>query len=187
MITAESVRPFTIRPIGTLHTPFATIADCPRNGRQPQPAPLCRASIWPEFSAGLASLEGFSHLILLYWLDRSPGPGLTVNPAFDGTLRGVFATRSPRRPNPIGLSVVAFEGFADAVTLRVRYLDCVDGTPLIDIKPYLPTTDAEPDANMGWLAPHATIASKLSNVPKPPSQVLDELPGDTARARTAGD
>ena len=68
----------------------------------------------------------------------------------------MFATRGPRRPNPIGLSVVAFDGFDGPGRLKVRYLDCVDGTPLIDIKPYLPTTDSEPQAAMGWLAPHAT-------------------------------
>jgi tRNA (Thr-GGU) A37 N-methylase len=67
----------------------------------------------------------------------------------------VFATRVPARPNPIGLAVVAFDGFDGPGRLRVRYLDCIDGTPLLDIKPDLPTTDAEPDATLGWLAPHA--------------------------------
>ena len=74
-------------------------------------------------------------------------------PPFDPDPRGVFATRAPWRPNPIGLSVVAFDGFAGEGVLAVRYLDCLDGTPLLDIKPYLPTTDAEPAASMGWLAP----------------------------------
>jgi len=68
----------------------------------------------------------------------------------------VFATRGPRRPNPIGLSVVTLDGFAAPDTLKVRYLDCIDGTPLIDIKPYLKTTDCELDSHMGWLARHAT-------------------------------
>ena len=145
-----------VRPIGVLRTPFGRIEDCPRNGRQPRPAPLCRASVFPEFIEGLASLNGFSHLILLYWLGQEARVELTLRPPFDPAPRGVFATRSPRRPNPIGLSVVAFEGFDDSATLRVRYLDCVDGTSLLDIKPYLPSTDAEPNASMGWLAPHAT-------------------------------
>ena len=70
--------------------------------------------------------------------------------------RGVFATRAPLRPNPIGLSVVAFAGFAGPGRLRVRYLDCRTGSPLLDIKPYLPSTDAEPGAAMGWLEPHRT-------------------------------
>lgn len=71
-------------------------------------------------------------------------------------MRGVFATRAPFRPNPIGLSVVAFDGFQAPGTLKVRYLDCVDGTVLLDIKPYLRTTDSEPNATMGWLDVHAT-------------------------------
>jgi tRNA-Thr(GGU) m(6)t(6)A37 methyltransferase TsaA len=145
-----------VRPIGTLATPFRTRAECPLNGRQPDPAPLCHATVCPEFQAGLSSLDGFSHLILLYWLHLMPAARLVFVPPFDGSPRGVFATRSPTRPNPIGLSVVAFEGFAAPNCLRVRYLDCIDGTPLLDIKPYLPTTDAEPGAAMGWLAPHAT-------------------------------
>ena len=145
-----------LRPIGTLHTPFKTLADCPRNTRQLTPAPQCRAVIAPEFIPGLAGLEGFSHLILLYWLHEAGPVALTFKPPFDSEQRGVFATRAPHRPNPIGMAVVAFDGFDGAGTLKLRYLDCLDGTPLLDIKPYLPTTDSEPDATMGWLAPHAT-------------------------------
>ena len=87
---------------------------------------------------------------------RAPPPALVFTPPFDGQPRGVFATRAPFRPNPIAVSVVAFAGFAAPGVLRVRNLDCANGTPLLDIKPYLPTTDAEPEATMGWLAPHAT-------------------------------
>lgn len=145
-----------LHPIGTLQTPFPTLADCPRNTRQLAPAPLCRAIITPEFIDGLASLEGFSHLILLYWLHQSTQAALKFKPPFDTQERGVFATRAPRRPNPIGFAVVAFDGFENSSTLKIRYLDCLDGTPLLDIKPYLPTTDAEPNATMGWLARDAT-------------------------------
>jgi tRNA-Thr(GGU) m(6)t(6)A37 methyltransferase TsaA len=112
--------------------------------------------VLPEFVPGLRSLAGFSHLILLYWMDQTRGPELVFTPPFDTEPRGVFATRAPRRPNPIGLSVVAFDGFAAPDTLKVRYLDCVDATPLIDIKPYLRTTDCEPASDMGWLEQHAT-------------------------------
>jgi tRNA-Thr(GGU) m(6)t(6)A37 methyltransferase TsaA len=153
---------FALRPIGRLETPWATPSDCPRNGRQPDPAPICRAVMEEAFRPGLAALEGFSHLILLYWMDRAAAPEkrpLVFTPPFDSQPRGVFASRAPFHPNPIGLSVVAFDGFESPGVLRVRYLDCVDGTPLIDIKPYLPTTDAEPGASMGWLAPHATRAT----------------------------
>jgi tRNA (adenine37-N6)-methyltransferase len=137
-------------------TPWRTRDDCPRNGRQADPPPLCRARIFAEFVPGLKDLDGFTHLILLYWMNEVHAPKLTFIPPFDQQERGVFATRSPARPNPIGLSVVALDGFEQADTLLVRYLDCVDGTPLLDVKPYLPTTDAEPDASMGWLKPHAT-------------------------------
>lgn len=154
----------TMRPIGRLETPWASSGACPRNGRQVQPAPLCRAHVDPAFRAGLAGLDGFSHLILIYWMHLAslPPEGLVFTPPFDGAPRGVFATRAPIHPNPIGLSVVAFEGEEAPGVLRVRYLDCIDGTPLLDIKPYLPTTDAEPGASMGWLAPHATARGEVS-------------------------
>jgi tRNA-Thr(GGU) m(6)t(6)A37 methyltransferase TsaA len=142
--------------IGALHTPWSTVSDCPRNGRQPDPPPVCSVEILPAFAEGLRGLEGFSHLILIYWLDQASKPKLSFTPPFDTERRGVFATRAPFRPNPIGLSVVAFDGFDGPNTLKVRFLDCVDGTRLLDIKPYLPTTDSQPDATMGWLDQHAT-------------------------------
>lgn len=152
----DAANPETLRVIGRLHTPFRTRAECPRNGRQLVPAPLCHAELFAEYRAGLAGIEGFSHLILLYWLDQPAKPvELVFTPPFDTRPRGVFATRSPSRPNPIGLSVVAFEGIDAEGRLAVRYLDCIDGTPLLDIKPYLPTSDAEPAATRGWLAPPA--------------------------------
>ena len=145
-----------LQPIGRLETPFATRADCPRNGRQIQPPPLCHAVVDEAFWPGLAGLDGFSHLILLYWMHEARPPELVITPPFDGEPRGVFATRAPVRPNPIALSVVAFAGFDGPGRLALRHLDCIDGTALLDIKPYLATTDSEPAATMGWLAPHAT-------------------------------
>jgi tRNA (adenine37-N6)-methyltransferase len=156
------VTAFSLRPIGTLHTPWRTIAECPRNGRQPDPAPVCTVRVLPDFLEGLESLTGFSHLILLYWLDHATQPKLSFMPPFDTQRRGVFATRAPFRPNPIGMSVVAFDGLSEPGALLVRYLDCVNGTPLLDIKPYLPTTDCEPGASMGWLDPHATRNANTS-------------------------
>ena len=150
------MRGLSIRPIGILRTPFATLADCPRNPHQVDPPPHCEAHVFAEYGAGLASLAGFSHLIVLYWLAEAAEPTLTLTPRFDSSPRGVFATRAPSRPNPIGVAVAAFDGFADPLTLRLRYLDCLDGTALIDIKPYLPSIDSVPEASMGWLAPHAT-------------------------------
>lgn len=152
-----------LRPIGRLRTPFATPRDCPRNGRQPNPAPACVAEVDEAYRDGLQGLDGFSHLILLYWLGLPSASSWeqernTVTPPFDGQRRGVFATRAPARPNPIGLSVVAHDGPDGPGRLRVRFLDCADGTPLLDIKPYLPSTDAEPGAAMGWLAHYRTPA-----------------------------
>ena len=145
-----------LRPIGTIRTPWATPAECPRNGHQLSPPPVCRVVLRAEFLPGLDGIEGFSHLILVYWLHEAGPARLVFRPPFDSTPRGVFATRAPARPNPLGLSVVAFDGRDAEGALLVRFLDCVDGTPLLDVKPYLPSTDAEPDASMGWLAPHAT-------------------------------
>ena len=146
----------SLTPIGTLHTPWRTLDDCPRNGRQPDPAPVCTVRILSEYLAGLQSLDGFSHLILLYWLNQPHPVRLLFTPPFDSQPHGVFASRAPWRPNPIGLSVVTLDGFDSPDVLRVRYLDCLDGTPLLDIKPYLSTTDSEPHAVMGWLDQHAT-------------------------------
>jgi tRNA-Thr(GGU) m(6)t(6)A37 methyltransferase TsaA len=99
----------TLHPIGTIHTPWRSIAECPRNGRQRDPAPACSVHVFPEYVAGLQSLDGFSHLILLYLLHETKAPALVFTPPFDTHPRGIFATRAPWRPNPIGLSVVAFD------------------------------------------------------------------------------
>ena len=133
---------FILHPIGTLHTPWHSVSECPRNGRQPDPAPTCSARILPEYINGLRSLDGFSHLILLYWLGSAAPAKLTFTPPLNSDPRGIFSTRAPFRPNPIGVSVVTFEGFDGINELFVRYLDCLDGTPLLEIKPYLRTTDS---------------------------------------------
>src|ERR1700722_11817117 len=148
--------PPVLRAIGRLVTPWRSILACPRNGRQPDPPPPCQAEVFDEFIPGLEGLAGFSHLLLVYWLDQAKPSAMLITPPFDGQPRGIFTPRAPARPNPIGISVVAFDGFAAPGRLMVRYLDCLDGTPLLDIKPYLPTTDAVPGATMGWLEPHAT-------------------------------
>ena len=137
------------RPIGRLRTPWQTTSDCPRNGRRGD-VPECTVEVDADYVAGLKDVAGYTHLILLYWLDQAGAPALVFTPPNDTEPRGLFATRTPRRPNPIGLSVVKLEGFDAPGVLRVRYLDCVDGTPLLDIKPYLPSTDCEPDASMGF-------------------------------------
>jgi tRNA-Thr(GGU) m(6)t(6)A37 methyltransferase TsaA len=137
------------KPIGRLRTPWKTTSECPRNGRRGD-IPECTVELDAEYIPGLKDLEGYTHLILLYWLNQSGPPEMVFTPPNDTEPRGMFATRTPRRPNPIGLSVVKLESIPAPGILKVKYLDCIDGTPLLDIKPYLPSTDCEPEASMGF-------------------------------------
>lgn len=136
-------------PIGIIHTPFLEPANMPIQ-------PVAGAGVagtvelFEAYRDGLDDLEGFSHVILLYHLHRSHGYKLRVVPFMDTVPRGLFATRAPRRPNPIGLSVVQLDRVEDGV-LHIRNLDIVDGTPLLDIKPYVPEFDHQPTIRAGWL------------------------------------
>jgi tRNA-Thr(GGU) m(6)t(6)A37 methyltransferase TsaA len=144
---------FSYRPIGTIHSPFTDIAGMPI---QPNGARGVQGTIELEcgLCEGLADLGGFSRIILLYALNRSTGYSLRVTPFLDPVPRGVFATRSPRRPNAIGLSVVRLTGI-DGCVLSIEDVDVIDGTPLLDIKPYVPAFDSYPDERSGWLEPVA--------------------------------
>lgn len=137
------------RPIGIIHSPFTE----PR-GMPIQPAGARGVAgtveVFDEFRDGLADLDGFSHVILLYHFHRSEGFSLSVVPFLDAQARGVFATRAPRRPNPIGLSVVKLCAVEGGV-LHIENVDVLDGTPLLDIKPYVPQFDAAEDVRTGWL------------------------------------
>ncbi|MGD9610043.1 MAG: tRNA (N6-threonylcarbamoyladenosine(37)-N6)-methyltransferase TrmO [Desulfovibrionaceae bacterium] len=139
-----------LEPIGVIRTPFASLTGMPI---QPGGARevIGRVELRPELAPGLADLTGFSHVYLLYCFHLSEGYQLSVTPYLDDTPRGLFATRAPRRPNPIGLSVVAVVAVSRNV-LTVRGIDVLDGTPLLDIKPYAPAFDA-PDGPVrsGWL------------------------------------
>jgi tRNA-Thr(GGU) m(6)t(6)A37 methyltransferase TsaA len=142
-------------PIGTIHSPFTEPSDTPI---QPTGAAGVRGTIdiQPEFVAGLEDVEGFSHLILLYQFHLSRGFSLTVRPFLDDKPHGLFATRAPRRPNPIGLSVVRLVRREGSV-LWVSDLDIVDGTPLLDIKPYVPEFDVREGTRIGWLEGQAHL------------------------------
>jgi len=106
--------------------------------------------VFEEFCDGLKDLDGFSHVILLYHFHRSRGFKLHVVPFMDSQPRGLFSTRAPKRPNPLGLSVVRLCGVEGNV-LRVENVDVLDGTPLLDIKPYVPEFDAQEEVRAGWL------------------------------------
>jgi len=135
---------FTYTAIGTIHSPFTAISDVPI---QPVGARGIRGTveIRDDLTGGLADLANFSHIILLYALHRSTGYTLTVTPALDSVPRGIFATRSAKRPNAIGLSVVRLIGVSGNV-ITIEDVDILDGTPLLDIKPYVAAFDAHTDA-----------------------------------------
>jgi len=118
--------------IGRIRTPFATRDDCPRQGRPD--GPLCRIELDEPWRAGLRGIEAYETIEVLYFMDQARRDLIVQNPKSNGVLIGVFALRSPVRPNPIATSIAVLAGIEDNVLL-VRGLDCVDGTPLIDIKP----------------------------------------------------
>jgi tRNA-Thr(GGU) m(6)t(6)A37 methyltransferase TsaA len=135
--------------IGIVHSPFTELEGMPI---QPSRAKDVRGSVevFPGFVDGLADLDGFSHIVLLCHLHASSGYQLRVVPYLDNEARGLFATRAPRRPNPIGLSVVRLEGI-DGGVLSILDVDLLDGTPLLDIKPYVAEFDHRSEVRSGWL------------------------------------
>jgi tRNA-Thr(GGU) m(6)t(6)A37 methyltransferase TsaA len=140
---------FTPQPIGFVRSPFKDTAAIPK-GLGVKHLAEGELDILPAFAAGLTDIEGYSHLIVLWTFDRSDGFDLLVTPPSDDRPHGIFTTRSPRRPNPIGLTVVELLGRKDGV-LHVRGVDMLDGTPILDIKPYLSSIPAE-TLRRGWLA-----------------------------------
>jgi tRNA-Thr(GGU) m(6)t(6)A37 methyltransferase TsaA len=139
---------FSLAPIGTIHSPHTDLAGMPI---QPAGAQGIRGSITlrEEFRAGLRDIEGFSRLILIYALHRVNGYALEVVPFLDDKPHGIFSTRAPKRPNAIGLSVVRLVS-VNGNELIIEDVDILDGTPLLDIKPYVPAFDCFPDVKTGW-------------------------------------
>lgn len=145
---ADIAAPVTLQPIGTVRGPYTTTDQVPKGpGAEHQAEGTL--DIRPELEAGLADIEGFSHLYVVWIFHRAAGAELTAHPPTDDRPHGVFATRSPQRPNPIGLTVVRLLG-RDGHQLRVKGLDMLDGTPILDIKPYLSSVPPE-DLRRGWL------------------------------------
>jgi tRNA-Thr(GGU) m(6)t(6)A37 methyltransferase TsaA len=135
--------------IGRIHTPWKTRDACPKNGRETNE--VCTIDLDQRWAAGLTGLETVSHVLVLYWMDQARRDLVLQSPRHYEELRGTFALRSPVRPNPIAASVarlVRIEGNK----LSVVGLDCMDNTPLLDIKPYFASTDSQPDASVGWHA-----------------------------------
>jgi len=139
-------------PIGIIHSPFIEPKRMPI---QPVGAKGVSGTVelFPEYEEGLKDLEGFSHIILIYHFHLSEGYSLKVKPFLDESVRGLFSTRAPKRPNPIGVSVVRLEKI-EGTTLYISNVDIVDGTPLLDIKPYVPEfdKDEDEDVRIGWLS-----------------------------------
>jgi tRNA-Thr(GGU) m(6)t(6)A37 methyltransferase TsaA len=135
--------------IGRIHTPWRRRADCPKNGRESEA--VCNIVVDLRWIEGLKGLETASHLIVLYWMDKARRDLVMQAPRHYSERRGTFALRSPVRPNPIALSVARLLRI-EGNKLSVVGLDCLDNTPLIDIKPYFASTDSVPDASVGWHA-----------------------------------
>jgi tRNA-Thr(GGU) m(6)t(6)A37 methyltransferase TsaA len=135
--------------IGRIRTPWTSRDDCPKNGRESEA--VCTIELDQRYAAGLQSVETCSHLLVLYWMDRARRDLVLQAPRHYSEHRGTFALRSPVRPNPIAASIVRLIRVEDA-RLSVVGLDCLDGTPLLDVKPYFASTDAVADASVGWHA-----------------------------------
>jgi len=141
-------------PIGIIHSPFTEARGMPIQAAGAEGV-SGSVELLDEFCAGLKDIEGFSHIILVYHFHLSTGYTLEARPFLDDVPRGIFAMRGPARPNPIGISVVRLVS-VDRCTLHVEDVDIVDGTPLLDIKPYVPDFDWRPADRIGWL----TLKSK---------------------------
>jgi len=141
-------RSLELTPIGVIHTPYKNRGDVPRQGYKSDE--VSQIEVFKEFEKGLKDIDGFSHIIVIYWFHKSRGYHLLVKTPWDDNLHGLFTTRSPHRPCPLGLTVVELLAREKNV-LKVKGLDAIDDTPLLDIKPYVPLIDERSVARPGWL------------------------------------
>ena len=137
-----------LKPIGIIHSPHKNMEVAPYQGYKSEE--ISQIEVFEEFQEGLKDIEGFSHIIVIFWFHKSEGFHLLVKTPWDDVLHGLFATRSPHRPCPLGLTVAELIGRQNNV-LEVKGLDAIDGTPLLDIKPYIPPIDERSVARPGWL------------------------------------
>ena len=144
---AEETDPIQIHPIGVIHTPYTRREEIPRQGRLS--SELCEIELYPEFAPALKDIEQCTHLFVIFWLHQADRSRLTAAPKQDGREHGVFATRSPNRPNPLALDVVDLL-HVEGSRLTVRGMDALDGSLLLDIKPYSAVIDCIPQARIAW-------------------------------------
>jgi tRNA-Thr(GGU) m(6)t(6)A37 methyltransferase TsaA len=144
-------------PVGVVRSPYRTKREAPIQPRFSEEEALIE--IFGEFAEGLKDIEGFSHIWVLFHFHESEGFDLCTKPYLDDEERGVFACRSPRRPNPIGMSLVKLVG-REGNMLRIKGLDMIDGTPVIDIKPYVDFFDEDEEIRIGWLEGKAEKAKQ---------------------------
>ena len=152
-------RDIKYKPIGIIHSPYKDVKGTPL---QPTGAKgiLGTIEMRKKYARGLKDLDGFSHVILIYHFHLSKGFSLEVKPFLANSLRGVFSTRAPKRPNPVGISIVRLLSI-EGCTLHIEGVDIVDGTPLLDLKPYVPAFDARKTKSIGWLSKKAGNASRM--------------------------
>jgi tRNA-Thr(GGU) m(6)t(6)A37 methyltransferase TsaA len=140
----------SFEPIGIIHSPFQTLEGMPIQPTSQASRPGL-VEIYPAYVEGLKDLDGFSHIYLIYHLHKAAGYQALVTPFLDKQQRGLFATRAPRRPNPIGLSLVQLDRI-EGNQLHITRLDVLDQTPLLDIKPYIPEFESQQEVRIGWVA-----------------------------------
>jgi tRNA-Thr(GGU) m(6)t(6)A37 methyltransferase TsaA len=144
----DHMKEITLHPIGIIRTPYKRREDIPCQGSRSDKTGV--VEVFPRYAEGLKDVEGFSHLILIYHFHKAEQEMLIAKPFLDDQPKGIFAIRSPYRPNHLGLTVVRLLGMEDN-ELTIAHVDCLDGTPLLDIKPYVPQFDHKKDAEIGWL------------------------------------
>ena len=160
-MTTPDERRLTLTPIGVVHSPFTEKMQAPRQPNTPQAADgTVELFSGRDFEHALEDLTTFRYIWLIFWFDQSEGWRPKVLPPRSEKRRGLFATRSPHRPNPLGMSLVELTGI-EGLLLSVRSLDLLDGTPVLDIKPYIPYADSRSDADHGWLDDEAGLRDPI--------------------------
>lgn len=137
-----------LKPVGIIHSPYKNTGEVPKQWYKREE--ISQIEVFEEFEEGLQDIEGFSHIVVIYWFHKSQRYELLVKPPGEDSLHGLFSTRSPRRPCPLALTVVELVA-RERNVLKVKGLDAIDGTPLLDIKPYIPLKHGKRPIEVGWL------------------------------------